>query len=190
MKGIMLMRMKTTLSLGAFVIVALLIAGVSYRLVREQPKPDSPKNGAKVTTPPNPNRAAPENPQPIGQEKAAPASPAPATASSQPAKPSAPPATAPSTPAAPAQPSQVTPTVPPPTSAASAATMPAEDKMSAANRRTVQEALHRLGYYQGPVDGKFGPLTRGAIRRFQDSIRAKSTGHLTAAEASRLVSRS
>jgi peptidoglycan hydrolase-like protein with peptidoglycan-binding domain len=175
--------------LGAFVIVALLVAGVSYRLVREEPKPASPKNGADVTTPPS--RAAPENPQPTGQEPApATASPAPATGSSQPAKPFAPPAPVPSTPAAPAQPSQVTSPAPPPPSAAPTATMPAEDKMSAANRRTVQEALHRLGYYQGPVDGKFGPLTRGAIRRFQDSIGAKSTGHLTAAEASRLVSRS
>jgi peptidoglycan hydrolase-like protein with peptidoglycan-binding domain len=66
--------------------------------------------------------------------------------------------------------------------------MPAEDKMSDANRRQVQEALHRWGYYDGPIDGIFGPLTRAAIRRFQDSIGEKGTGHLTAAEASRLVS--
>ena len=64
--------------------------------------------------------------------------------------------------------------------------MPSEDKMSVANRRQVQEALHRLGYYDGPVDGIFGPLTRAATRRFQDSIGEKSTGHLTAAEASSL----
>jgi peptidoglycan hydrolase-like protein with peptidoglycan-binding domain len=68
--------------------------------------------------------------------------------------------------------------------------MPSEDKMSVANRRQVQEALHRLGYYDGPVDGVFGPLTRTAIRRFQESIGEKNTGRLTAAEASRLVTTS
>ncbi len=60
--------------------------------------------------------------------------------------------------------------------------------MSEANRRQVQAALRRLNFYQGPVDGKFGPLTRAAIRRFQDSIGTTSTGSLTAAEANRLVS--
>jgi len=68
--------------------------------------------------------------------------------------------------------------------------MPSEDKMSVANRRHVQEALHRLGYYDGPIDGIFGQLTRAAIRRFQENIGEKSTGHLTAAEASRLVTTS
>jgi peptidoglycan hydrolase-like protein with peptidoglycan-binding domain len=71
-----------------------------------------------------------------------------------------------------------------------ATAMPSENKMSETNRRQVQEALHRLGYYDGPTDGIFGPLTRAAIRRFQDSIGEKSTGYLTAAEASRLVSTS
>ncbi len=66
--------------------------------------------------------------------------------------------------------------------------MPDEDKMSEANRRQVQEALHSLGYYSGPMDGIFGPLTRASIRRFQDSIGEDQTGRLTAAEAGRLVS--
>ena len=56
--------------------------------------------------------------------------------------------------------------------------------MSEADRRQVQEVLKHLNYYQGPIDGKFGPLTRAAIRRFQDSISVKRTGYLTAAEAS------
>jgi hypothetical protein len=172
--------MNTILSLGTFVIVALLVAGVSYRVIREEPEPASPKNHAEVAIPPNPGQAAPntgqaaENPQLIGQEKAAPASPALATASpapaagtSQPAKRSAPPPTA-----------------------ARARAMPAEGKMSAAHRRKVQEMLHRRGYYQGRVDGIFGPRTRAAIRGFQDSIGAKSTGYLNAVEASRLVSTS
>ena len=59
--------------------------------------------------------------------------------------------------------------------------------MSAANRRQIQEALRRLDYYKGPVDGVFGRLTRAAIRRFQHEIDADTTGHLTAEEANRLV---
>jgi peptidoglycan hydrolase-like protein with peptidoglycan-binding domain len=157
------MSVKTTLSLAAFVIAAILVAAVSYRVIREEPKPASPKNRTEVTTPPS-SQTARGNPQLIGQDRApATASPAPAARSSQHA--------------------------PPPT-AAPVPTMPAEDKMSAANRRKVQEALHHRGYYQGPLDGIFGPRTRAAIRRFQDSIGAQGTGHLTAVEASRLVSTS
>jgi hypothetical protein len=164
--------MKTAL-MGTLVIVALLVAGVSYRLIRDEPKPASPNNRTQVATPPKAGQAAPENPQLAGREKATPASPsatapqAPAAESSQPAKPPARPPTA-----------------------ASAPTMPAEDKMSAANRRNVQEALHHRGYYRGRMDGIFGPRTRAAIRRFQHSIGAKRTGYLTAVEASRLVSTS
>jgi peptidoglycan hydrolase-like protein with peptidoglycan-binding domain len=65
--------------------------------------------------------------------------------------------------------------------------MPAEVNMSEVNRRQIQEALRRQSYYTGPVDGIFGPLTRAAIRRFQHEIGADTTGHLTAEEASRLV---
>ena len=59
--------------------------------------------------------------------------------------------------------------------------------MSEADRREVQEALYHLGYYQGPVDGIFGPLTRAATRSYQHAIGAKITGYLTAEEANRLV---
>jgi membrane-bound lytic murein transglycosylase B len=59
--------------------------------------------------------------------------------------------------------------------------------MSEANRRQIQEALNRLDYYKGTVDGIFGTLTRAAIRRFQHGIGADTTGHLTAEEANRLV---
>jgi peptidoglycan hydrolase-like protein with peptidoglycan-binding domain len=60
--------------------------------------------------------------------------------------------------------------------------------MSEADRRQIQQMLQDMKYYEGPIDGKFGPLTRAAIRRYQDSIRAKSTGYLTAEEATRLAS--
>ena len=67
-------------------------------------------------------------------------------------------------------------------------TMPDEAGMSDADRRRVQDTLLRLGYYDGQVDGIFGPLTRVAIRRFQRDIGATTSGRLTAEEASRLVS--
>jgi len=60
--------------------------------------------------------------------------------------------------------------------------------MSKADRQRVQEALRHLGYYKGPMDGVFGRLSREAIRLFQREIGAESTGHLTAEQASRLVS--
>jgi peptidoglycan hydrolase-like protein with peptidoglycan-binding domain len=60
--------------------------------------------------------------------------------------------------------------------------------MSAADRRQIQTALHRLGYDPGPVDGVFGPQTRGAIRHYQQSIGAEQTGIITADQAGRLVS--
>jgi peptidoglycan hydrolase-like protein with peptidoglycan-binding domain len=66
--------------------------------------------------------------------------------------------------------------------------MPADADMTDANRREVQQALYRLGYDPGPVDGIFGPLTRAAIHRFQQDIGAEPTGSLTADQATRLVS--
>jgi peptidoglycan hydrolase-like protein with peptidoglycan-binding domain len=65
--------------------------------------------------------------------------------------------------------------------------LPAEAKMSAADRRQVQVALQRLDYYKGPVDAIFGPLTHAAIRRFQQSIGSDTTGYLTADQGNRLV---
>jgi peptidoglycan hydrolase-like protein with peptidoglycan-binding domain len=59
--------------------------------------------------------------------------------------------------------------------------------MSATDRRQVQEALRRLGYYKGQADGVFGPLTRAAIRRFQQDIEADVTGNPTAEQANRLM---
>ncbi|MCW3475673.1 peptidoglycan-binding protein [Limobrevibacterium gyesilva] len=70
-----------------------------------------------------------------------------------------------------------------------AATIPDEAGMTEANRQRVQDALVRLGYYAGRVDGVFGPETRAAIRRFQHEIGAEMTGRLTAEEANRLVAK-
>ncbi len=208
--------MKRSLSFGAVAIVLLLVAaGISYWAVRETsqsaPAVQSPPaaesspsvgQGNPTMGSPAPQSgapAAPAAPAAPPSSATAPNQPTGPTASNEPSNPisppqpsqapgqSAAPPTAPSNPEPPAQPSQATSPAPPP-SPAVAASMPSEHKV--ANRRQVQEALHRLGYYDGPVDGIFGPLTRAAIRRFQESIGEKSTGHLTAVEASRLVSTS
>lgn len=65
---------------------------------------------------------------------------------------------------------------------------PDEAQMSEPERREVQGALVRLGYYSLPVDGRFGPETRAAMRRYQHEIGAEMTGRLTAEQATRLVS--
>ena len=40
--------------------------------------------------------------------------------------------------------------------------MPEESQMSEFDRRQVQDALRRLGYYDSVVDALFGPETRAA----------------------------
>jgi peptidoglycan hydrolase-like protein with peptidoglycan-binding domain len=178
------MRMKTSLTLGASAIVALLVAGVSYWAIREKTQSGPPPTStAEAPAGPVQTPSAPQISPPVSQENnRAASSPAPAS----PPPEASPTPNAPSTPATSAQPSQAT--APPPPSAAMALAVPDEEKMSEANRRQVQEALHHSDFYDGPIDGIFGPLTRAAIRRFQDSIGEKGTGRLTAADAGRLVS--
>lgn len=71
--------------------------------------------------------------------------------------------------------------------AAAAGSLPDEDKMSDADRERVQTTLTKLGYYDGQVDGIFGPDTLAAIRRWQHETKAEMTGHLTGAQATALV---
>lgn len=65
--------------------------------------------------------------------------------------------------------------------------MPSDEQMIDSDRRRVQTALVRLGYYDGKVDGIFGPDSRAAIRRYQHELGADMSGRLTAAQASGLV---
>lgn len=95
----------------------------------------------------------------------------------------APVAAAPAAPVAPA-PAQAVPTAPNPVAA-----LPDDAQMTDADRRRVQAALARLGYYDGQIDGVFGPDTRAAIRRYQHELHAEMTGRLTAEQATRLVNR-
>ena len=59
--------------------------------------------------------------------------------------------------------------------------------MTDVDRRRIQTALARLGYYDGKIDGIFGPDSRAAIRRYQHELGAEMTGRLTATQASRLI---
>ncbi len=68
-----------------------------------------------------------------------------------------------------------------------AAALPDEEQMTGADRRRVQTALARLGYYDGQVDGIFGPDTRAAIRRYQHELGVSMTGRLTGQQASKLA---
>jgi hypothetical protein len=52
--------------------------------------------------------------------------------------------------------------------------------------RQVQAALHRLGYYNGDVDGDFGPNTQNALQRYQLSAGEPVTGTLTRSVLARL----
>ena len=76
---------------------------------------------------------------------------------------------------------------PAPEAAPSQAALPDDAAMTDADRRRVQTTLARLGYYDGQVDGIFGPDTRAAIRRFQHEIHVEMTGRLTTEQATRLV---
>lgn len=49
---------------------------------------------------------------------------------------------------------------------------------SRTNVRTAQEQLRNDGYYKGPVDGVDGPMTRAAIRKYQEANSLKANGRL------------
>jgi hypothetical protein len=102
----------------------------------------------------------------------------------------APPVPAPlATPAPPPPPPALAaPAAPAAVAAPPVAALPDEAQMTEVDRRQVQEALLRFGYYDGKVDGVFGAETRAAMRRYQHELGADMTGRLTAAQASRLVS--
>ena len=140
------------------------LAGVKAKLA------DSPSTLVAWHTPAHPGFLA------GGPPPAAPRPPAPPPA---PVIASAPPPVAP--------PAPVVPPVATPVAVAPQAPMPEESRMSEFDRRQVQDALRRLGYYDSVVDALFGPETRAAIRRYQHEIGSEMTGYLTADQATRLV---
>ena len=90
----------------------------------------------------------------------------------------------------PVKPAPVAEPVKPPPAPVTPARIPDESQMTEVDRRKVQGALMRLNLYDKPmpVNGKFGPETRVAIRRYQLILGVEMTGRLTAAQASQLVS--
>lgn len=108
--------------------------------------------------------------------------PAPAVVEAQAPKP--PPPAAPSPP--PAPPPVPAPPAPPP---AAQAGIDAPAELSAADRRSVQLELQRLGYYRGRVDGQYGAETANAIRQFQRDLGVPADGTLTIGQAGRLLRR-
>jgi Putative peptidoglycan binding domain len=142
----------------------------------------------RLAPPPALSAAAPSAPPPTSAPSpgaAVPSASLAPVASEQPSRLPAPTTASPSAPKSATPPTQ---TGAAPSSPQSPSVLPAEAEMSAADRREIQEALHRLDYYKGPVDGIFGPLTRAAIRRFQQQgIGTDATGYLTADQANRLV---
>jgi len=66
-------------------------------------------------------------------------------------------------------------------------TAPADDNTAPANDapvadttvQAVQTELTQLGYYNGPVDGIFGPTTRDAVARYQMDKQLEVTGSLS-----------
>lgn len=59
--------------------------------------------------------------------------------------------------------------------------------LSVDDRRKIQTALRRLGFYDGGIDGDFGPGTRAAVARYQEDAGEPATGRLTPAQALRLL---
>ena len=51
-------------------------------------------------------------------------------------------------------------------------------RMSSADVQRAQQTLQDEGYDPGPVDGKMGPQTRKAVKKFQHAKNFKATGHL------------
>jgi hypothetical protein len=59
-------------------------------------------------------------------------------------------------------------------------------QLTPGERRAVQRSLRRLGLFDGPEDGRFGPGLRTAVREFQARAGAVATGYLTAQQMAEL----
>ena len=55
------------------------------------------------------------------------------------------------------------------------------------DKRLIQAVLAHMGYYAGQIDGKFGPETQAAVRRYQLEINVDATGRLTTEQVIKLL---
>ena len=62
-----------------------------------------------------------------------------------------------------------------------------EPPMSQAEMEAVQRALGEQGFYQGGVDGRFGPGTRAAISAYQQARGDSPTGYVTADQLTQIA---
>ena len=162
------------------------IAGVGLMVVTETRPPSAPTPLAAAITPAL--LASPAGTKPLAVIAAAlPTSSGTSVAAVQDAAP--PPQAAPGGVPPPAPtPAGLSPAALPDVPGSAATALPADAAMTTADRRRIQIALASLGYYDGRLDGIFGPDSRAAIRRWQHEVSAQMTGTLTAAQATRLAS--
>ncbi len=57
-----------------------------------------------------------------------------------------------------------------------AKTQPGTSVSAKPSKKEIQQALKNAGVYQGPVDGKIGPVTRDAVKAFQRTNGLKADG--------------
>lgn len=170
---------------------AAVVAGIAVGVVLATGGDDSTKPAASPSEPPAAPQPSPSEPSP---------SPSP---SPTPEEPAAPPQPTPEEPAAPTPtppppagtdtgsgPTDTEPTPDPPTPPEPAPAQPGETTLQIANPggpaitsgsrgprvRQLQQALKRLGYEVGTVDGAYGPSTRDAIRAFQQDSDLEADG--------------
>lgn len=137
------------------------------------PVPVAPSLPASVPAASDP--AGPELAMPV------PAAPSPAVGA-----PAAAPAPAPSTPA-PSTPASSTPASSTPGPSTPATPAPSALGLTELDRRRVQLALQRLGYFNGKVTGVYNADSVAAIRRYQRDLGFAATGKLTADQAAQLL---
>ena len=53
---------------------------------------------------------------------------------------------------------------------------PGTSALAKPSKKEIQQALKNAGFYQGPIDGKVGPVTRDAVKEFQRTNGLKADG--------------
>jgi len=137
------------------------------------PAPVAPAASLAASVPPPPPPAAPTATIPVVPIQPPPAPAASAVSTAVPVPPAPPPTEPAANASPPAPPPQRTAREPP--------------QRSLQDKLLIQMMLADMGYYAGPIDGRFGRDTQGAIRRYQAGIKADATGRLSEEQAAGLL---